>query len=161
MSKVVNRVGKEYNDYCIIVGNPKVGDGTWVGYFTLLDGSGGLTIGRNCQISSGAQIYTHDTVRCALEGLKKDHVNYTHVDRAPVTVGNNVYIGANAVIVKGVTIGNQCVIGAGAVVTKSLPPRAVAVGVPAKIVGQVEFDDQNRSHIRRKDESATTRNLPR
>lgn len=156
MTKTANRVGKEYNDYCIIVGEPKVGEGTWVGYFTLLDGSGGLTIGRNCSIASGVQIYTHDTVRWALEGLRKDHIDYSHVDRACVTIGDNVYIGANAIILKGVTVGNQCVIGAGAVVTRSLPPCSVALGVPAKIVGQVEFDEQKKSHIRMKDETAST-----
>jgi acetyltransferase-like isoleucine patch superfamily enzyme len=138
LPKVVNRVGREFNDFCIIVGEPQIGAETWVGYFTLLDGSGGLKIGRHCCISSGVQIYTHDTVRWTIENLRKDHVNYSHVDRAPVKIGENVYVGANAVILKGVTIGDQCVIGAGAVVTRSLPPRSVAVGVPARIAGHVE-----------------------
>jgi len=155
MTKVVNRIGKEFNDHCIIVGEPRIGAGTWVGYFTLLDGSGGLSIGKNCSIASGAQIYTHDTVRWALEGLPKDHVNYSHVDRASVTIGNNVYIGANAVILKGVTIGDQCVIGAGAVVTKDLPPRSVALGVPARIVGHVELDKDGKTHIKIHDDQTT------
>lgn len=139
MPKTVNRVGREFNDFCIVVGEPQIGAETWIGYFTLLDGSGGLRIGRHCSIASGVQIYTHDTVRWSVENLEKDHVNYGHVDRAPVRIGDNVYIGANAVILKGVNIGDQCVIGAGAVVTKSLPPRCVAAGVPARIVGRVEI----------------------
>jgi acetyltransferase-like isoleucine patch superfamily enzyme len=135
----MNRVGKEFNDFCIIVGEPEIGDGTWVGYFTLLDGSGGLKIGRHCSISSGVQIYTHDTTRWSIEGLEKDIENYTHVDRAPVRIGDNVYVGANAIVLKGVSIGDQCIIGAGAVVTKSLPPRSIAIGVPARVVGHVEI----------------------
>jgi len=140
MPKVENRVGREFNDFCIIVGEPIIGVETWVGYFTLLDGSGGLKIGRHCSISSGVQIYTHDSVRWTLDGLEKDHDNYTHIDRASVTIGDNVYIGANAVVTKGVTIGDHCVIGAGAVVTQSLPARSVAMGIPARVVGHVVFD---------------------
>jgi acetyltransferase-like isoleucine patch superfamily enzyme len=147
LTKPMHRVGKEYNDFCIIIGKPEIGAGTWIGYFTLLDASGGLKIGRQCSISSGVQIYTHDSVRWSLENLEKDRVNYTHVDRAPVTIGDYVYIGANVIVTKGVTIGNRCVIGAGAVVTKSLPAQVVAIGVPARIVGRVTFDRRGKSRI--------------
>lgn len=148
LRKTMNRVGKEFNEFCVIVGEPKIGEGTWIGYFTLIDGSGGLTIGKNCSISSGVQIYTHDSVRWSLEGLKKDRLNYSHIDRTPVTIGDGVYIGANAVIVKGVTVGDYCVIGAGAVVTGNLPPYSVALGVPAKTVGRVEFDENHKYHVK-------------
>lgn len=53
----------------------------------------------------------------------------------PVKIGNDVWIGAGAKILGGVTIGDGCVIGAGAVVTKTLPPFAIATGVPAQITG--------------------------
>ena len=49
-------------------------------------------------------------------------------------IGNNVYIGANAVVIGNITIGDNVVIGAGAVVTKDLPPCAIVVGNPAKII---------------------------
>lgn len=52
----------------------------------------------------------------------------------PIVVGNNVYIGTNAIILLGVTIGNNVVIGAGAVVTKDIPDNSVAVGVPARVI---------------------------
>ena len=139
MPRIVTRIGKEFNDFCVIVGEPKIGAETWVGYFTLLDGSGGLSIGRHCCVSSGAQIYTHDTVRWTMENLPKDHINYSHADRAPVKIGDNVYIGANAIVLKGVTIGDQSVVGAGAVVTRSLSARSVAAGVPARKIGHVGF----------------------
>ena len=57
----MNRVGKEYNDFCIIVGKPKIAKTAWIGYFTLLDGSGGLIIEDNVSISSGVHILTHST----------------------------------------------------------------------------------------------------
>jgi len=53
---------------------------------------------------------------------------------ADVKIGNDVWIGANAVIVKGVKIGDGCVIGAGSVVTKGIPAYSVAVGAPAKVI---------------------------
>ncbi|WP_286778849.1 MULTISPECIES: acyltransferase [Sphingobacterium] len=56
------------------------------------------------------------------------------VEVAEVRIDNNVWIGANAVILAGVSIGEHCVVGAGAVVTKSIPPFSVSVGNPAKVV---------------------------
>ena len=54
--------------------------------------------------------------------------------KRPVTIGNDVWIGLNAVIMDGVTIGDGAVIGACAVVTKDVPPYAIAVGIPAKVI---------------------------
>jgi acetyltransferase-like isoleucine patch superfamily enzyme len=48
--------------------------------------------------------------------------------------GDRVWIGANVTILKGVTIGNDAVVGAGSVVTKDIPEKAIAVGVPAKVI---------------------------
>lgn len=59
-------------------------------------------------------------------------------------IGNDVFIGANVTILDGVTIGDGAVIGAGAVVTKDIPPYAVAVGVPAKVV-KYRFDAETVS----------------
>lgn len=54
--------------------------------------------------------------------------------KGPVTIGNNVHIGENVIILSGVTIGNNVTIGAGSVVTKSLPDYAIAAGNPCKII---------------------------
>jgi acetyltransferase-like isoleucine patch superfamily enzyme len=53
----------------------------------------------------------------------------------PIVIEDDVFIGARAIILKGVTIGKGCVVGAGAVVAKSVPPYSVVVGNPAKVVG--------------------------
>jgi acetyltransferase-like isoleucine patch superfamily enzyme len=124
-----------YNPHAWIVGEPEVGEGTWIGAFTVIDGSGGLTIGRGCDISCGAQIYTHSTVRRCVSGRR-----HSTIDRAPVTIGDNVFIGANAVVMMGITVGESAVIAAGAVVTADVPARAIVGGVPAATIGHVEID---------------------
>ena len=59
------------------------------------------------------------------------------VSTKPVTIENDVWVGANAVILPGVTIGNHCVVAAGAVVTKDVPPHSLVAGVPAKVIKQI------------------------
>ena len=62
----------------------------------------------------------------------------------PVTVGNNVWIGAGTTVLAGVTIGDNTVIGAGSVVTKSLPDNVVAVGVPCRVLRPITPEDRCR-----------------
>jgi len=124
-----------WNEHAWVVGDPEIGEGTWIGAFTVLDGSGGLRIGAGCDISSGAQVYTHSSARRCVSGRA-----YPEVDRAPVTIGDHVFIGAGAVVTMGVTIGDSAVVGAGAVVTSDVPARAIVGGVPARVIGRVELD---------------------
>ena len=58
----------------------------------------------------------------------------------PVTIGNDVWIGANCTILPGVNIGNNVVIAAGAVVTKDVPDNCVVGGVPAKVIKEIKND---------------------
>ena len=62
----------------------------------------------------------------------------------PITVGNNVWIGAGSTILAGVTIGNNTVIGAGSVVTRSIPSDVVAVGVPCRVMREITEADKTR-----------------
>lgn len=123
--------GSSVYDSALVLGDVEVGHNTWIGPFTVLDGSGGLEVGDNCSISAGVQIYTHDTVNWALSGgaLKPEY--------APVRIGSNSYIGPNAIISKGVTIGTGCVIGANSLVNKDVPDGHRAWGTPAKIIGSI------------------------
>jgi acetyltransferase-like isoleucine patch superfamily enzyme len=118
-------------DSSLVFGNVKVGKMTWVGPFTILDGTGGLVIGSCCSISTGVQIYSHDTVKWALTAGKAVY------EYGPVIIGNNCYIGPNAVIVKNVKIGDCCVIGANSLVNKDVPSHSIVAGTPAKIIGEV------------------------
>jgi acetyltransferase-like isoleucine patch superfamily enzyme len=126
-----------YNEACWVVGNPKIGEGTWIGAFTLIDGQGGLVIGRGCNISCGAQILTHSTVqRCISER------RYDKVDRAETMIGDFVFIGSNAVVLMGSRIGHHSVIAAGAVVLENtvVEPFSLWAGVPARFVRSLEGD---------------------
>lgn len=62
-----------------------------------------------------------------------------------ITVGNNVHIGTNAIIMPGVHIGNNVIIGCGAVVTRNIPDNSVAVGVPARVIESI--DEYSEKHI--------------
>jgi acetyltransferase-like isoleucine patch superfamily enzyme len=119
-----------WNPHAWVVGEPEIGDGCWIGAFTVVDGSGGLTIGTGCDISAGAQIYTHSTVRRAVSA------GHARIERAPTVIGDHVHVGAGAVVLMGCTIGSHSVIGAGAVVLEStsVPPWSLVIGVPARIV---------------------------
>jgi len=70
----------------------------------------------------------------------------------PIVVEDNVFIGFNSIILPGVRIGHDSVIGAGSVVTRSIPPRSVAAGVPAKVIKSIdEYQDEvnmTAMHIR-------------
>jgi acetyltransferase-like isoleucine patch superfamily enzyme len=129
-----------YNEACWVVGNPKIGAGTWIGAFTLVDGQGGLTIGRGCNISCGAQILTHSTVRRCISER-----SYDKVDRAETTIEDFVFIGSNAVVLMGSHIGHHSVIAAGAVVLEHsvIAPYSLWAGVPARFVRSLEEDVQS------------------
>ena len=89
-----------------VYGDVKVGAHTWVGPFTLLDGSGGLEIGAYCSISAGVHIYSHNTVKWAVSGGKASY------ERRPVRIGDCCFIGPHSVIRDGVTLGDHVVVGA-------------------------------------------------
>lgn len=118
-----------------LIGDVEIGDNTWIGPFCSIDGSGGLSIGDHCSISTGCQIVTHDTVSWALSAGRQP---YQH---APIKIGRCCFLGSHAVVTKGITIGDHCLIGAGAVVTRDIPSFSIAAGVPARVIGQVAISD--------------------
>ena len=124
--------GSSIYDDAVVLGDVSVGEHTWIGPFTVLDGTGGLVIGEYCSISAGVQIYTHDTVEWAMSG------GVVGPRRAPVTIGNRCYIGPNAIVSKGVTIGDGCIVGANSFVNKDIPSGSKAWGIPAKVVLSVK-----------------------
>lgn len=103
---------------------------------TFLDGNR-ITIGDNALIAPNVQIYTayHPTSARERLGEPKEDGSFCFCKNitAPVTIGNNVWIGGGAIILPGVTIGDNVVIGAGSVVTRDLPSNVVAYGNPCRI----------------------------
>ncbi len=97
-----------------------------------------ITIGDNALIAPNVQIYTafHPTNAADRFGAPKPDgsFEFCKTRTAPVTIGNNVWIGGGAILLPGVTIGDNVVIGAGSVVTHDIPSDSVAVGSPCRVV---------------------------
>nr|WP_317125288.1 acyltransferase [Pedobacter schmidteae] len=124
-------------DFCTInngVGDVVIGDKT--------------IIGVGCTIIGPVQIGNHVMLaqNIAVSGLNH---GYELIDIPPseqstitkkITIDDNVWIGANCVVTAGVSIGKHAVIGAGSVVTKDIPPYAVSVGNPARVIKKYDFD---------------------
>jgi len=110
----------------------RIGAHSHVDQFCVLYGQGGLSIGASCAIAAGVIVYTQTNQFDAapLAPIVEQPVRY-----APVRIGDDVWIGARAVILPGVTIGHHAVIGAGAVVRDDVAAWAIVAGVPARVVG--------------------------
>jgi acetyltransferase-like isoleucine patch superfamily enzyme len=120
--------GTSIYDSALVFGDVAVGERTWIGPFVVLDGSGGLTIGSNCSISAGVQIYSHDTVQWAVTGGEAPY------EYASTAIGDSCFIGPNTIVAKGVSIGDRCIIGANSLVLRDIPPGSKAHGTPCRIV---------------------------
>jgi acetyltransferase-like isoleucine patch superfamily enzyme len=121
--------------YCDYGYNIKIGENFFSNFnFTILDEST-VTIGDNVLVGPNVSIYT---VNHAVNIAKRNAgIEYAR----PVSIGNNVWIGGNVVILQGVTIGDNSIVGAGSVVTKSIPANVLAAGNPCKVLR--EFSDED------------------
>jgi acetyltransferase-like isoleucine patch superfamily enzyme len=106
--------------------NIECGADVAIGEFTHIRANGGLRIGSRVMIASHVIITTRShPVRLP---------RYAIVEDAPIDIGDDVWIGAGAVILPGVSIGNGAVVAAGAVVSSSVPPHTLVAGIPAKVI---------------------------
>lgn len=122
--------------YCDYGWNIEVGENFFANYhLTILD-EGKVTIGKNVQIAPNVSIYT------AGHPIHPDSRNSGYEYGIPVAIGDNVWIGGNAVIMPGVVIGSNTVIGAGSVVTKNIPDWSVAAGNPCRVIRQITEEDR-------------------
>jgi acetyltransferase-like isoleucine patch superfamily enzyme len=106
-----------------------IGSNTYINRRTFLDAIDSLIVGSNVAIGPGCYITDHDH---GMDGGRP--VLMQEMVAAPTHIEDDVWIGANVVVLKGVTIGRGTIVGAGSVVTRSLPPNSIAVGVPAKVL---------------------------
>jgi acetyltransferase-like isoleucine patch superfamily enzyme len=107
-----------------------IGKGAYINRYTMIDAHESIIIGPECMIGPYCYITDGD------HGMALDiPVGNQPMTTAPVLLEEGVWLGAGVKVLKGVTIGRGAVVGAGAVVTRSIPDEAIAVGVPAKIVG--------------------------
>lgn len=113
------------------VGDVIIGDHTRIGLHNTVIGP--VTIGSHVNLAQGIVVtalnhnFENPTLRIDEQG----------VSTQPVTIGDDVWIGANAVILPGVAIGSHVVVAAGAVVTKDVPSHTLVAGVPAKVIKSI------------------------
>ena len=122
---------KENSYFLLTKPNPYLQMGDYVG------------IGRNCYIAikDHLEIGSYTRIGPNVTILDQDHtyeksdlIMNQHADIQKVKIGKDVWIGANAIVLKGITIGNGAILGAGSVVTKDIPPYEIWAGVPAKFI---------------------------
>ena len=113
------------------VGDVIIGDHTRIGLHNTIIGP--VTIGSHVNLAQGITV-------TALNHNFDDpdkKIDEQGISTTPVFIGDDIWIGANAVVLPGVTIGNHSVVAAGAVVTKDVPPHSLVAGVPAKVIKQI------------------------
>jgi acetyltransferase-like isoleucine patch superfamily enzyme len=128
---------------CHPLGHLKIGSYCYIGDHTRIWSAIGITIGNRVLIAHGVNIHDNDShpksagQRHAqmLDIVARAADRRTNVGMAPIIIEDDVWIGFNAVIMKGVRIGKGAIIGAATVITKDVPPYAIMVGNPAHQVG--------------------------
>lgn len=123
--------------HCDYGSNIHVGEHFYANFnLTILD-PGVVTIGKNAQIAPNVSIFT------AGHPVHPDSRNSGYEYGIAITIGDNVWIGGNSVILPGITIGNNVVIGAGSVVTHDLPDNVIAAGNPCRVLRKITEADRD------------------
>ena len=124
--------------YCDYGSNIYVGNNFYANYNCTIIDVAKVTIGANCFMAPNVAIYT------AGHPVHPDTRNSAYEYGKAVTIGDNVWIGGNTVILPGVTIGSNVVIGAGSVVTKDIPDWCMAAGNPCRVRKAITEDDRRK-----------------
>ncbi len=123
-------------DCTILFGGPEtpvvIGDDFFIGAHCYINGVAGLKIGSRVTIAHGTMIFTDSGPNTSPLLQKKFPIT-----ASPVTIGDDVWIGAGCMILPGVTIGSRCVIGAGSMVKDNVPDDTIVAGTPAKVIGSM------------------------
>lgn len=109
----------------------RIGDRTDINRSVSIDARGPVTLGCDVLVGPYVQLITYQHEFSSPERP----INVQGLVTGPITIGDDVWIGAGAIVLAGVTIGSGSIIGAGAVVTRSCPPYSILAGVPARVIG--------------------------
>lgn len=122
--------------------NFSIGSECYIGYYNILDGSGGLEIGDYVHIASpSVGIWTHSSIKQALLGSNiGDH---THRQEGTVKIDNNVWIGGNVTIYPNTEISKYCIILPNSVVNKNVAQCSMVGGVPIKFIKRIKIEEDN------------------
>jgi acetyltransferase-like isoleucine patch superfamily enzyme len=130
--KIGNNVSINRN--CVLKaknGAIRIGDYTNIGGNTAIISNSGINIGESVLIAGGCQI---NAGGYAIDDVSTSMSSKGVFSKGPITIGNDVWIGAGAIILDAVTIGSHAIVGAGAVVNKDVPEFGIVGGVPARLI---------------------------
>jgi acetyltransferase-like isoleucine patch superfamily enzyme len=120
--------------HCLGDGQIAFGDNSGCS-FAVVSSKSSIRIGQNTKIGGNVRIYDHDYHALDYLSRRSPASDIAGCKTAPVTIGDDVLVGANAIILKGVAMGDRSVIGAGAVVSlKDIPPDSLVAGNPARVI---------------------------
>lgn len=115
--------------------NTTLGDRTFINHGAYFMDGAPITVGSNCFIGPSCGFYT------AIHPILAEERNQGLERALPITIQDNVWIGANVIVLPGVTVGEGSVIGAGSVVTRNVPPGVVAMGNPCRVARAITRGD--------------------
>lgn len=121
----------------------QVQDHVFIGHFSVVDATYGLTIGEGCQIGFFTGIFTHSS-HAAIRLYGRDYVDMPVKKAyftAPIVIGPYSFVGAHATLLPGTNLGKGCIVSAGSVVKGHYPDFAILAGNPAQVVGDVRKMD--------------------
>ena len=121
-----------------------IGDNVFIGHFSVLDATYGLTIGEGCQIGFFNGIFSHsshDAIRL-YGGAFMDVEEKLAYHTAPVTIGRYSFLGAHVTVLPGTVIGQGCVVSAYSMVHGNIPDFSIVAGNPAKVIGSTRDGDE-------------------
>jgi serine acetyltransferase len=122
----------------------RIGDGTFIGHQCAFSIGRAIQIGTNCLLAANVRILDMDGHPTDADARRNGDPTPAHAIR-PVTIGNDVWVGASSIILKGVSIGDRAIVAAGSVVTRSVSPDTVVAGNPATVVKSLIRDAGNPS----------------
>ena len=138
LGHVGDHVTIEQPFHCDYGYNIEIGDNFFMNYNGVILDCAKVTFGDNVFVAPNCGFY------CAGHPLDVEQRNQGLEYAYPITIGNNVWIGANVAVLAGVTIGDDTVIGAGSVVNKDIPSGVIAAGNPCKVIRKITEEDKKK-----------------